>query len=127
MSSPRSWLVILLVLAAACVTVNKSVLSYERMHQPIPKQQVQVFFADDSLPAHERIAILNAKGDESMTDEGDMIDKLREEAGKLGANAIVLNQLKDPGTGERVIAVIFGVSAQRKGQALAIFAPSLVK
>ena len=118
---------LLIVLTASCVTVNKSILSSARMTSPVAKEQVHVYLADDSIPVHERIALLHAKGDESLTDESDMIDKFRSEAGKLGANAIVLNQVKDPGTAERVAAAIFGTSAQRRGQALAIFIPSLVK
>ena len=113
--------VVTVVLLAACVSVNKSVLSTTRMTSPVPTMSVQVYFADDSIPTHERIAILNAKGDESLTDEGEMIDKLRQEAGKLGANAIILNQIKNPGTGERIAAAVFGVSAQRRGQALAVY------
>jgi uncharacterized protein YbjQ (UPF0145 family) len=33
--------------------------------------------------------MLDAKGDTDMTDEGDLLNKLRQEAGKLGANAII--------------------------------------
>lgn len=106
---------------AACVSVNKSVLSRSHVHEPVPLEQVQVFFADDSLPAYERVAILNAEAGEAFTNRGKIIDKLREEAGKLGANAIILSELKDPGTGERVAAAVFGVAAMRKGSAIAIY------
>jgi len=114
-------LVVLAGVLTGCVSVNRSILSRSRMTAPVPRDAVQVYFADDSIPQHERIAILNARGDESLTNEGQMIDRLREEAGKLGANAIILDQLRDPSTGERVIAAIFGGSAQRRGQALAIY------
>jgi len=110
-----------LFVIAGCVSVNKSVLSSSRLAQPVPQETVQVYFADDSIPDHERIAILNATGAEHWTNEGQMIDKLRAEAGKLGANAIILNQLKDPGTGERVVAALFGGAANRKGSAIAIY------
>ena len=113
------------LLAMACVSVNKSVLSQARMAFPVPKERVQVYFPEDSVPNHERIAILNAEGDDEMTNEGEMIDKMREEAGKLGANAIILGDLRDPGTGARIASAIFGTSSDRKGQAIAIFVPSL--
>jgi hypothetical protein len=112
---------------AACVTVNKSVLNNTRMMRPVAKDQVQVFFSSDTIPAHERIAILNGKGDEMLTNESQLIDKLREEAGKLGANAIILNEVKDPGTGAKVAKALFGTAANRKGAAIAIYAPSLDK
>lgn len=124
MNAATKMSLVALVAVAACVSVNKSVLSSAYADRPLTKEQVQVYFADDSIPAHERIAILNAQGDESMTNEGQMIDKLREEAGKLGANAIILQQLKDPGTGQRVLSAVFGVPAERKGQAIAIFVAS---
>ena len=106
---------------SGCVSVNRSILSESRIGQPVPPNEVQVFFADDSIPDHERIAILNASGSDSWTNEGQMIDRLREEAGKLGANAVILDQLQDPGSGERVVAALFGGSAQRRGQAIAIY------
>jgi Asp/Glu/hydantoin racemase len=115
------------LVALSCVTVNKSVLSRARVGQPVLKEDVQVYFADDSVPTHERIAILNAEGDETFADESKLIDKMREEAGKLGANAIILGEIKDPSTAAKVASVIVGTSAMRKGQALAIFVPSLQK
>ena len=113
------------LLLSGCVTVNRSVLSQERIPYPVEMMQVTVYFADDTIPTHQRIAILNARGPEDFTDESDMIDKLREEAGKLGANAIILNELRDPGTGERVVAAIFGGEAERRGSAIAIYIPTL--
>jgi len=107
--------------------VNKSVLTSNPTGAVFAKKEVQVFFSTDSIPAHTRIAIMNAKGDEDWTNEGKLIDRLREEAGKLGANAIVLLKMEDPSTGRKVVSVIFGVSANRKGQAIAIYVPSLDK
>lgn len=102
------------LIAVGCVSVNKSVLSRERVGQPVQKEEVQVYFADDSVPAHERIAILNAKGDDALTNEGQMIDKLRAEAGKLGANAIILGEVRDASTAARVAAAVIGTPAMRK-------------
>jgi hypothetical protein len=117
----------MILLLAGCVSVNKTVLNRQYMTQPVAKEDVHVFFSTDTLPPHERIAILNAKGDEAMTDEADMIDKMRKEAGKLGANAIVLNEVREPSTGAKVASAVLGTTANRKGTALAIYAPSLVK
>ncbi|MEQ1854948.1 MAG: hypothetical protein ABL963_00675, partial [Longimicrobiales bacterium] len=54
----------------------------------------------------------------------DMIDKLREEAGKLGANAIILGDIEEPGTGTRIAAAILDFETERETQALAIYVPS---
>jgi hypothetical protein len=112
---------------AACVTVNKSVLDRSYMDAPVPRDAVHVYLPGDEVPKHTRIAILNAEGDADVTDESQMIDKLREEAGKLGANAIILGEIVDPGTGAMVAKAILGTEANRKSQAIAIFVPSLGK
>lgn len=112
-------------LLTACVSVNKSVLSQSRMAYPVPRDSVHVFFPRDSVPEHERIAILTAKGDENSTNEAQMIDKMRQEAGKLGANAIILQDMRDPNNTARVLGALVGTPTNRKGQAIAIYVPDL--
>ncbi|MEQ1857788.1 MAG: hypothetical protein ABL963_15140, partial [Longimicrobiales bacterium] len=92
----------LLVLLAACVSVNKSILAPNPTGRRFALEEVYVYLERDSVPEHTRLAILNARGDTDVTDESDMIDKLREEAGKLGANAIILGDIEEPGTGTRI-------------------------
>jgi hypothetical protein len=105
---------------AACVSVNKSVLTPDL--PPVDFEDVQVFFEGDSIPEHTRVAILNAKGSSGFTNEGQMIDKLREEAAKLGANGIILAGMKEPGAGEKFVNYLAGgfADGQRRGQAIAI-------
>lgn len=122
----RSWLLVPLLLSA-CVTVNKSILDRSFMAQPVPADEVHVYLPGDEVPEHTRVAILNAKGDVDTTDEAEMIDKLREEAGKLGANAIIMGEIEDPGTGARVAKAFLGTSADRRTQALAVYVPSLAR
>jgi hypothetical protein len=117
----RKWLIVLVLLTAACVSVNKSILSRSRVAQPVPRDSVRVFLPGDTVPQNERIAILHARSNESFTNEGKMIDKMREEAGKLGANAIILGEIRDPGTVARVASVVFGTPADRQGQAIAVY------
>lgn len=114
-------------MAVGCVSINKSVLDSSFQANPVPAGEVKVFFPEDSIPPYTRVAILNASGDADWSNEAQMIDKLREEAGKLGANAIVLGELTDPGVGERALnALVTGVaSGNRRGDAIAIFCPSL--
>lgn len=114
--------VIASVAVSACVSVNKSMLDSSFERQPLPPEEVQVFFADDELPEHTRVAILHASGDSGMTDEAKMIDRLREEAGKVGANAIVLDDLREPSSGERAVNALFTgyAGGTRRGEALAI-------
>jgi len=115
------------VFLLACVSVNKSVLTPGLAS--VPASDVHVYFDTDSIPEHTRVAILNASGSSGFTNEGQMIDKLREEAGKLGANAIVLQGIKEPGAGEKLVNALVGGMADgtRRGQAIAIFVPGLGK
>jgi len=120
----RTAVLVLLLGMASCVRVNKSVLAPNPTGRTFDLEDVYVYFEDDDIPEHTRLAILNARGDADATDEGDMIDKLREEAGKLGANAIVLGELEEPGTGARIAEALLGTTADRETQAIAIYVPS---
>lgn len=114
---------IVLVLLTGCVHVSKSVLM-DRSSMPVPKESVYVFLASDTIPnSCERVAILHASGEQDWTDEGQMIDELRSEAGKLGANALPLLTMEDAGTGERVVAALFDTEADRDADALALWCP----
>jgi hypothetical protein len=114
---------IVLVLLTGCVHVSKSVLM-DRSSMPVPKESVYVFLASDTIPSScERVAILHASGEQDWTDEGQMIDELRSEAGKLGANALHLLTMEDAGTGERVVAALFDTQADRDADALALWCP----
>jgi len=113
-------MLVVVALSTACVSVSKSVLTQDYRMNPVERDDVYVFFAYDEICEHDRVAILAAEGDEGLTSEGQMIDKLREEAGKLGANAIILSSVEEPGGGERVVAAAVGGSAERRGQAIAI-------
>ncbi len=113
------------VLAVACVSVGKSVLNTSFRANPIERDNVYVYVEGDSIPEHTRIAILDARGDSDMTDEGDLLNKMREEAGKLGANAIIWGDSEEPGTGARVARALLGTSSNRTSRAIAIFVPSL--
>lgn len=110
-------------LLAGCVTVGTSVLM-DRSATPVPQQDVYVFFPDDSIaPSCERVAILNAQGSTDYTNESQMIDKMREEAGKLGANAILLQGIEDPSGAERFAGALFGTGSDRDGQSIALWCP----
>lgn len=110
-----------LVFVTACVSVQKSVLMPGLA--PVETTDVQIFFDyDENICAHDRVALLNAEGNSSLTNRGKMIEKMREEAAKLGANGIILMGIKEPSTGEKAVnAALTGMnSGMRKGEALAI-------
>jgi len=112
-----------LLLLTGCVQVSKTVLM-DRSNAPVPKGDVYVFLANDIVPETcERVAILHASGDQDLTDEGGMLDKLRDEAGKLGANAIHVLSMEDAGTGERIVAAFLDTTADRDSESIALWCP----
>ena len=56
-----------------------------------------------------------------ISPEKGMWESMQKKAGKMGANAIILDATSEPKAGTKVLAEIFGVSADRKGKAIAIF------
>lgn len=109
---------------AGCVTVNKTVLM-DRSSNPVPASDVYVFLPEDEIPADcERVALFDAEGEQDLTSQADMLDKMREEAGKLGANAIQIQEVRDAGTGERIVGAVFDTPVERRGNAIALWCPS---
>jgi len=104
----------------ACVNVSAEMLAPQK-HEPVPVDSVRVFVAESELEDQdlewESVAVLFARGSADWTSERGMLRKLREEAGKRGANGIILGEMKEPGFGERLF---LGSGAARKSQVAAI-------
>lgn len=108
---------------ASCVTTNASMLGTATAKRPIVlPQDVLLFRTAEQVPGeYEEIALLNSAGDSNFTNEAKMFESMKKKAGEVGANAIILDALSEPSGGAKVAAAIFGVSAQRKGKAVAIY------
>jgi hypothetical protein len=107
----------LLFMATGCVSAQTTMLTPGPRHGPVPAEAVEVYLAESELPEGcQRIALIHAAGDAWWTSENGMIAATRKRAGRAGANAIVLQSIRDPSTGTRVAAALFGIPAERKGQ-----------
>lgn len=113
----------LIATLSACVTTNAARLGTATENRPaLPAQSVALYRLASQVPGrYEEIALLNSSGDSGFTDEARMFESMKKKAGELGANAVILDAVSEPGHGAKVAAAIFGVSAQRKGKALAIW------
>lgn len=106
--------------AGACVQATATYIGPRQNLAPVPEDQVHVYLATDTVPTTcERYALISTEGDADMTNESQMITAAKRRAGKIGANAIQLLATRDPSTGTRIASVVFGTSANRKGQLLA--------
>ncbi len=106
-----------------CVTTNAARLATATADRPaLIAEDVALYRVASQVPRqYEEIALLNSSGDSGFTDEARMFESMRKKAGELGANGVILDAVSEPGHGAKVAAAIFGVSAQRKGKALAIW------
>jgi len=114
---------LLLLLVAGCVKASQSAW-IDRSAFPVVPDQVHVFFAGDEVPEScERVSILHSPRDETFISEVQILDKLREGAGELGANAVWLRTVEDPGTEDRVVPALFGSNSDRDWGAVALWCP----
>lgn len=111
----------LLLLASACVSVSASRLGTGARYPEVPKGQVLVFDTEADVPGDfEKVALLYVSGDANTISHRQMIEAARKKAGRLGANAIILSEFRDPKFGTRVASVIFDVPVERRTQMIAI-------
>jgi len=107
-----------IALGTGCVTVKTEHLSPQR-YAPITVQEVTVFLSPEELQAdsirYERLGMMFAKGSHSFTDQQQMVRKLREEAAKIGANGLVMQQIQ-----EGKYNWFWGTEDPRTGSAMAV-------
>lgn len=85
-------LLLLTMALSGCVHVSKSVI-VDRSDQPVPMEEVNVVFDNDDVPdACERVAFMHANASEDFTDQRELADKFKKEAGKLGANTVYVQE-----------------------------------
>ena len=97
---------VLAVLASGCTSVSYTLLGAGQGHSPVPESEVQVYSVEGELPEHTRIALLHFSPDRNITTTdkpGTLLAKLREQAGALGANGIVVAGVKEFGDGMWVV------------------------
>ena len=116
------WIIACLLILISCVSVNAVRLGPAQNRPPVPADQVVVYRTADQVPRdYEEIALLNAEGSTTWTNEANMIEAMKKKAGQFGANGIILDAISEPGAGAKVAGAFLGVSVDRKGKAVAIY------
>lgn len=114
-----------LVLGVACVSTNAALLDPSLKLAPVCPEGVQVFTDSSKVgKPYTEVAVLASKGDDDLTSESGMIQSQRKKAASLGANGLILGQMKDPSTGAKIAQALFWTSANRKATAIAIYIPA---
>jgi len=113
----------IIVVTAACVSTQAVMLDKSQKYSPVPWQEVKVFLSEkDVTGEYEKIAIIKAEGKEGVTTEEQMLEQMKKKAGAVGADAIILEGIRDPGDVERMADSLSGGLGlgSRKGRAIAI-------
>jgi hypothetical protein len=63
------------------------------------------------------VALLHSKGESSWTDEKQMMASQRSKAAELGANGIILGDIREPNAGTKILGSLLGTGAERQGKA----------
>ena len=108
-----------------CLSVTATQLGRPRSfadHPVIAAEQVSVYRDPEQVPGdYEEVALLHATGSLQWSSESEMMRKLREEAGRLGANAIILESARDLTVREKIAIQKSNVDIGREGRAVAIY------
>ena len=115
---------VLLLFTSGCVATNATMLNVapSATRPPVAPAQVRIYrTAAQVTGRYDELALLNSTGESNWTNEQKMMESMRTKAGKLGANGVILDDIKEAGSGAKVAAAIFGTGTQRKGRAIAIF------
>lgn len=104
-----------------CISTSVTPLT-GRSYPSLQPDDVVIYLHESDIPAdYDKIALIYARGDYTMTDEARMFKAVRKKAAKLGANGVILQDVREPSTGAKVADHFLGVGADRRGELLAIY------
>ena len=109
------------ILATACVHTGTVMLGGTQRYAPIDPSSVTVFGSEADIPGeYVKVAYITAEGAHGWTSEEGMVEKAQEEAAKVDANGIVINEIEEPSAGAKIAGGFLGIPAQRTGRLLAV-------
>lgn len=130
MTAKTSLLLAVGILLSACVTTNATLMAPagNQGRPRVSAADIILYTSPDRVPgAYEEVAILHSSGESAYSDEAAMYESMKIKAAELGANAIILGDIKEPSAGAKVAAALFmplGTGAVRTGKAVAIYVDS---
>ena len=88
----------------------------------VEPDRVAIYLEEDQVPgAYQEVGLLHVTGSESWSSESELYRKLQEEAGRLGANALILEPGREPSTREKIAARRLNLDMGREARAVAIY------
>jgi hypothetical protein len=111
---------IFLLCLTGCVQTQATMLASET-YAPTNEAEVVIYLSEADIPGEfTKIAIISAQGESGWSNENQMYNAARKRAAKIGAHGVLLEEIKEPGSGAKVAAAIFGVGTFRRGKMIAI-------
>lgn len=108
------------MLGVGCVHVE-AMKTGTKTYEPTKATEVAVFRTPDQVGRKfEEIGVIKGAGDSDFTGENQMIEKMKEAAAQLGANGIILDDIREPTAGEKIAGAVLETGAQRQGKVVAI-------
>ena len=114
-------LLCLMATLTGCVTTTATMLSQDQ-HPPLTPAEVTIYLSEEDVPRKfDKIALMHSAGESTWTNESMMLEALRNKAAKLGANGVLVPQIKEASNGAKVAAAFLGTTTNRRGEAVAIW------
>jgi hypothetical protein len=111
----------LILLLAGCVQTQATMLADFDL-PPVHPDDVVIYLSESDIVGDwEKIAIIHAQGDSQLTRESNMLRKARERAGEIGANGILIEDIKEPSVGAQIAGEVLGTGSTRRGRMIAIY------
>jgi hypothetical protein len=113
------------VALAGCTRTNAALLDNSIHLARTCPDAVKLYTAPSNVGSpYTEVALLNSTGSSGWTSESGMMKSMREKAAEVGATAIIMGTIDEPGAGAKVVGAIFGTGTERKGKSVAIFVPA---
>jgi len=118
----KSYLLLLAVLfLAGCVQTQATLLD-DSYYEPLDAQDVVLYLNEADIESEwKNVAIIHAQGDSQWTRESKMLRKARERAAELGANGILIEEIKEPSAAAQIAGEVLGTGSTRRGRIIAIY------
>ena len=109
------------LMLAGCISTNAVQLGQPNQYPAVTPEEVQVFQSESDVKSDfDKVAIISAEGNYAFANDEKMINAMKKKAAKMGANAIILGEFKDPSTVEKIADAVVGVGGEKTGKVLAI-------
>lgn len=109
-----------LLLLAGSVQTQATLLD-GTTYPPVDPADVVIYLSEDDIPADWKpIAIIHAQGEAQLTTESKMLRKSRERAAELGANGLLIEEIKEPSAAAQIAGEVLGTGSTRRGRVVAI-------